>query len=137
MAAPASERRAGPIAEVIGLLAPFPGRLEFATRLALTAALTALVAEIYQTPEPALTIYVAFFLIKPARTTTVILSIVMLLLITIVLTTILLLSMVVLDDPLWRVAAMAILSFALLFLASASKLKPVAGIIARIGREFA
>ena len=132
MAAPASERRAGQIAEVIGLLAPFPGRLEFATRLALMSALTALVAEIYQTPEPALTIYVAFFLIKPARTTTVILSIVMLILITVVLTAILLLSMVVLDDPLWRLATMALLSFVLLFLASASKLKPVAGIIALI-----
>jgi len=132
MAAPASDRRTGPIAEVIGLLAPFPGRLEFATRLALTAALTALVVEIYQTPEPALTIYVVFFLIKPARTTSVILSFVMLLLLTIILTTILFLSRVVLDDPLWRVAAMAILSFGLLFLASASKLKPVAGIIALI-----
>lgn len=132
MAAPASERRAGAIAQVIGLLAPFPGRLEFATRLALVAALTALVAEIYQTPEPALTIYVAFFLIKPDRMTSVILSIVMVLLLTIILTTILFLSMVVLDDPLWRVATMALLSFALLFLASASKLKPVAGIIALI-----
>ena len=132
MAAPAGDRHAGPIARVIGLLAPFPGRLEFATRLALISALTALVAEIYQTPEPALTIYVAFFLIKPDRTTSVIVSIVMVVMLTIILMTILLLAIAVLDDPLWRVAAMTILSFALLFLASASKLKPVAGIIALI-----
>src|SRR5580698_497367 len=104
MAALASDRR---VVRIIDLLAPFPGRLEFATRLALIAALTALAVEIFQTPEPALTIYVVFFLIKPARTMSVILSIVMLLLLTIILATILLLSMVVLNDPLWRVATMA------------------------------
>jgi multidrug resistance protein MdtO len=65
MAIRALEPREGRFAELLPLLMPFPGRLEFAVRLALICALTTLVVEIYQTPDPALTAYVAFFLIKP------------------------------------------------------------------------
>jgi hypothetical protein len=64
------------------LLAPSPQRWEFALRLALICALTALVVEFYQTPDPALTVYVVFFLNKPDRTTSVLLNIVFLVLIT-------------------------------------------------------
>jgi multidrug resistance protein MdtO len=114
------------------LLRPFPGRLEFAARLALVCALTTLVAEIYQTPEPALTTYLAFFVMKPDRMTSIVLSIVMLLLITVVIGLLILISMVVIDQPAWRVASMVLISFGLLFLAAASKLKPVGAIIALI-----
>ncbi|HWN80182.1 MAG TPA: FUSC family protein [Bradyrhizobium sp.] len=116
----------------LSLLRPFPGRLEFAARLALICALTTLVVEIYQTPDPALTAYVAFFVMKPDRTTSVILSIVMVLLISIIIGLVILVSMAVIDQPAWRVASMAMISFGLLFLASASKLKPVGPIIALI-----
>ena len=121
------ELRAG-----LSLLRPFPGRLEFAARLALICALTTLVVEIYQTPDPALTAYVAFFVMKPDRTTSVILSVVMVLLISIIIGLVILVSMAVIDQPAWRVASMAMISFGLLFLASASKLKPVGSIIALI-----
>ena len=40
--------------------------------------------------------------------------------------------MVVIDHPVWRVASIATISFVLLFLASASKLRPVGAIIALI-----
>jgi len=116
----------------LALLRPFPGRLEFAVRLALICALTTLVAEIYQTPEPALTTYVAFFVMKPDRATSILISVVMLLLISIVIGLLILISMAVIDQPAWRVAGMALLSFALLFLASASKLKPISSIVALI-----
>ena len=114
------------------LLAPFPGRLEFAARLALICALTTLVTEIYQTPDPALTVYVAFFLIKPDRVTSIILSLVMLAVITVTLLFVLLVAVAVIDQPMWRVAAMTIISFGLMFLASASKLRPIAPIVALI-----
>jgi multidrug resistance protein MdtO len=58
------ERKFG---EHLAQLRPFPGRLEFSSRLALACALTTLVAEIYQTPDPALTAYVAFFVMKRDR----------------------------------------------------------------------
>jgi multidrug resistance protein MdtO len=57
MATDALESREGRLAELLRLLMPFPGRLEFAVRLALICALTTLVVEIYQTPEPALTTF--------------------------------------------------------------------------------
>src|SRR5712672_2099116 len=116
----------------LSLLRPFAGRFEFAARLALICALTTLVAEIYQTPEPALTAYIAFFVVKPDRMTSIVISIVMLLLITVVIGLLILISMAVIDQPAWRVASMVLISFGLLFLASASKLKPVGSIIALI-----
>src|SRR5258706_4362681 len=116
----------------LSLLRRWPGRLEFAARLALICALTRLVVEVYQTPDPALTAYVAFFVMKPDRTTSVILSIVMVLLISIIIGLVILVSMAVMDQPAWRVASMAMISFGLVFLASASKLKPVGSIIALI-----
>ncbi|MEJ0096093.1 MAG: FUSC family protein [Methylocella sp.] len=117
---------------MLPLLAPFPGRLEFAARLALICALTTLVVEIYQTPEPALTAYVAFFVVKPDRATSIVVSIVMLLLITLVIGFVLAITTQVIDRPFWRVVAMTLISLGLLFAASASKLKPVAAIVALI-----
>ncbi len=137
MAPAAGERRPaffeGPGLQEIGaLLAPFPGRLEFAVRLALICALTTLAVEFYQTPEPALTVYVVFFVMKPDRAASVVTSIVMLLLITVTLSLVMALAVEVIDQPLWRVTAMTLMSFCLTFAASASKLKPVAGTVALI-----
>jgi multidrug resistance protein MdtO len=116
----------------LALLRPLPGRLEFAARLALICALTTLVVEIYQTPEPALTAYLAFFVMKPDRTASVLMSVVMLLLFSIIIGLLIPITMIVIDQPAWRVASMVVISFGLLFLASASKLKPVGSIIALI-----
>jgi multidrug resistance protein MdtO len=114
------------------LLAPSPERLEFTTRLALICALTTLVAEIYQTPDPALTAYVAFFFNRPERTPSLILSVALSIVITAVIALIFLVANVVADDPMWRVVAIAVISFAFMFLASASKLRPIGGIVALI-----
>ena len=131
--APTADDRRGSFLERIGaLLAPFPGRLEFAVRLALICAITTLVAEVYQTPEPALTAYVVFFVMKPDRMASVVTSIVMLLLISLILGLVLALTVQVIEQPLWRVTAMTLVSFCLTFAASASKLKPVAGTVALI-----
>lgn len=119
-------------AELLRLLAPSPARWEFALRQALICALTALVVELYQTPDPALTVYVVFFLNKPDRATSVLLNVVFLVLITFIIGLTILVTMVVIDDPVWRVASIATISFAFLFLTSASKLRPVGAIIALI-----
>jgi multidrug resistance protein MdtO len=111
---------------------PFPGRLEFAARLALICAITMLVVEIYQTPEPALTAYVVFFLNKPDRGTSLILNIAMLVLFSLIITSVILVTTIVIDQPVWRVASMAAISLSLLFMASASKLRPIGGIVALI-----
>src|SRR6478752_8325214 len=120
------------ISDIARLLAPAPGRFELASRLALICALTVLVAEIYQTPEPALTAYVAFFLNRDSRTMSLITDFVFLALITLIIGAILLVAIVVINDPMWRVISMAAISFGVLYLASASKLQPIAGVIALI-----
>src|SRR5579859_3451018 len=109
----------------LALLRPFPGRLEYSNRLALACALTTLVVEIYQTPDPALTAYVAFFVMKRDRMESVIVSIVLSILISVLVGILILLAMVVLDQQLWRVISIAVASFVLLFLTSASKLRPL------------
>src|SRR5258706_1817562 len=132
MAAHADSSRGFDLPRVAALLAPFPGRLAYAARLALICALTALLALTYQTPAIALTVYVAFFLYKPDRMGSVLTSIVMLVLITLIIGFIFPVAMAVADHPFWRVASMALISFGLLFLASASKLRPIGGIVALI-----
>jgi multidrug resistance protein MdtO len=129
MARPAAESA---VARWLGLLAPLPGRLEFALRLALICTATTLVAEIYGTPEPALTAYIVFFLNRPDRATSLLLGVAMAVVITVVIALVLGIALVVVDEPPWRVASMAVLSLGLLFLVSASKLRPVGGTIALI-----
>jgi Predicted membrane protein len=114
------------------LLAWRPGRMEYALRLALICALTCLIAEIYQTPDIALTIYIAFFLNQKNRAASLIQNLAFAVLITVVVGVIIVIAAAVLDDPLWRVAAMALISFGCLFLASASKLRPVGGTLALV-----
>ena len=118
--------------DIARLLAPSPGRFELASRLALICALTVLIAEIYQTPEPALTAYVAFFLNRDNRTISLIIDVVFVALITLVIGFIVLVAIVVINDPMWRVISMAAISFGVMFLSSASKLQPIGDVIALI-----
>ena len=111
---------------------PFPGRLEYALRLTVICVLTALACEIYGMPEAALVVYIAFFLNKPDRVGSLLVAVAMLVLLTILLAIIFLLANHVLDRPFRLVAAMTLISFAVLFAGSASKLGPVAGTVALI-----
>jgi multidrug resistance protein MdtO len=114
------------------LLAPRPGRLEFALRLALACALTTVMVELYGTPEAALTVYVSFFLIRPDRATSVIISFVFLVVLSLTLLLLLPFFMLVADDPMWRVFIMALLSLLFTFMASASRLAMIMPIVALI-----
>jgi multidrug resistance protein MdtO len=118
--------------DIARLMAPRPGRLELATRLAVICALTVLVVEIYQTPDAALTVYVAFFFNRGDRVVSVILSVVLVALITVIVGFIVLVAIIVINDPMWRVISMTVISIAILFVSSASKLRPIGGIIALI-----
>jgi multidrug resistance protein MdtO len=118
--------------EHLALLRPFPGRLEFSVRLAVACALTTLVVEVYQTPDPALTAYVAFFVMKRDRMESAIISIVLAILISLLVGMLILIAPTVIDQPLRRMICIAVVSFGLLFLTSASKLRPLGAIIALI-----
>jgi multidrug resistance protein MdtO len=109
-----------------------PSRLAFAARLALICTLVAVFAEVYKTPEIALTVYVVFFLNKPDRASSMLLTVAIVIVITIVVGILLLLAQPLLANPGLRVLTMALISFVMMFLSSASKLKPVASILALV-----
>ncbi|WP_175821745.1 FUSC family protein [Burkholderia sp. BCC0419] len=132
MAQPAADVRSPGPREVLRLLAPFPGRTAMAVRVALICALTALVTAAYGTPEAALSAYVVFFMIRADRVTSVVLAAALLLIVTIVIGLVLGIAIFSIDYSILRVACMAVLSVALLYLTSASKLRPVGAILAMI-----
>ncbi|HKT64499.1 MAG TPA: FUSC family protein, partial [Burkholderia sp.] len=132
MAQPAAEVRAPGPREVLRLLAPFPGRTSIAVRVALICALTVLVTSAYGTPEAALSAYVVFFMIRADRVTSVVLAAALLLIVTIVIGLVLGIAIFSIDYSILRVACMAVLSVGLLYLTSASKLRPVGAILAMI-----
>jgi multidrug resistance protein MdtO len=111
---------------------PSPGRLRFALRLALICTLVAVFAEVYKIPEISLTVYVVFFLNKPDRTSSIVLTVAIVIIITIVVGTLILLAQPLLGNPGLRVLTMALISFVMMFLSSASKLKPIASIVALV-----
>jgi multidrug resistance protein MdtO len=119
-------------ARVIPLLRPFPGRAEQALRLSVIAALSGWLAIYWGLPEAALAAYVPFFMWKPDRMLSTVLAIALMIVATLLIGTVILLAMVVLDDPMWRVATIAGASFAICWLGSASKLKPLAPIMAMV-----
>ncbi|MFP3614174.1 FUSC family protein [Paraburkholderia sp. DD10] len=132
MAQPAGDLARPGAAELLKLLAPSPGRAAMALRVALICALTVLVTSAYGTPDAALSAYVVFFLNRPDRVLSVIVSSVLLLLITVIIGLVFVVALFALDEPIWRVSCIAMLSFGLLFLTSASKLRPVGATIALI-----
>ncbi|RQZ20977.1 FUSC family protein [Burkholderia sp. Bp9031] len=132
MAQPAAEVRAPGPREVLRLLASFPGRTSIAVRVALICALTVLVTSAYGTPEAALSAYVVFFMIRADRMTSVVLAAALLLIVTIVIGLVLGIAIFSIDYSILRVACMAVLSVGLLYLTSASKLRPVGAILAMI-----
>ncbi|WP_249362358.1 FUSC family protein, partial [Burkholderia sp. 4NA327C6] len=132
MALPAAEVRSPGPREVLRLLAPFPGRMSIAVRVALICALTALVTAAYGTPEAALSAYVVFFMIRADRVTSVVLAAALLVIVTIVIGLVLGIAIFSIDYSILRVACMAVLSVGLLYLTSASKLRPVGAILAMI-----
>ncbi|MET3823176.1 multidrug resistance protein MdtO [Burkholderia sp. PvR073] len=132
MAQPAADVRAPGPREVLRLLAPFPGRTSIAVRVALICALTVLVTSAYGTPEAALSAYVVFFMIRADRVTSIVLAAALLLIVTIVIGLVLGVAIFSIDYSILRVACMAVLSVGLLYLTSASKLRPVGAILAMI-----
>ena len=132
MARPVAARLSARWHEVLRLLEPSPGRLEFAARIALICAIVTVATEFYRLPDPALTVYLVFFLNKPDRATSILLSVIFGVLITILVGFLILTSRAILDSAFWRVVTIVLASFGVLFLTSASKLRPVGSVVALI-----
>lgn len=132
MAQPAADRLRLGLADIRALLAPFAGRAAATTRITVACTLTVLVTSIYGTPEAAISAYVIFFINRADRTSSIVMSVAALVLVSLVIGLVIGLADFSVDDPLRRVACMAVVSAAVLFLTSASKLRPIGGIVAMI-----
>ena len=133
MARAAAERviRASELARLV--FEPTAGRMEFALRLGAICAATTLVGEMYRTPpDLALAVYIVFFFNAADRARSLVLTLVMTALLTFCLLVILGVVTLVMNDPMWKVVSIAVLSIALLFLGTASVIGEVAGTLALI-----
>jgi len=124
--------KSGVDAAWLSQLAPFPGRAAMAWRTALVCALTAMVAMTYGIPESAISCYLVFFVMKPDAAESSVLAVALSVLVMLVVGVLLLLTNLTLAQPAMRIVALAVSSLLLLFLASASKLGPLGGIIALV-----
>jgi multidrug resistance protein MdtO len=124
--------KSGANTDWMSLLAPFPGRAAMAWRIALVCALTAMVAMVYGIPEAAISCYLVFFVMKPDAAESSLLAVALSILVVMVVVVLFLLTNLTLALPPLRIATLALSSLCLLFLASASKLGPLGGIIALV-----
>jgi len=132
MALPVADKLRLGLTDIGALLAPAPGRAAAATRVTVASVLTVLVTAMYGTPEAAISAYIVFFINRADRTTSIVMSIAAFVLISLIIGLVMLLADFSVNEPLRRLICMAVLSAALLFLTSASKLRPVGAIVAMI-----
>ena len=132
MAPPATDAPMATTPDLRDWLAPRPGRFDFALRQGLACALVTLVVLLLGTPEAAIAVYLVFFLNRSDRTRSIIVNIAIVVVISLVVGLLLVTAMLVLDDAMLRVLAMAAISVALLFLTAASKLRPVGATLAMV-----
>lgn len=111
---------------------PAPGRLGYSLRMTCACTVVILICEIWQVPESALPAFVTLALWQKDRVTNVVAGIAVNLLFAFVIFLMFGLVHLTLDHPLNLVAATALLSLGFFFLGSASKLKPVAYMLALV-----
>ncbi|HBJ68036.1 FUSC family protein [Alcaligenes phenolicus] len=113
-------------------LQPTPGRLAQSWRVAVLCALMVLLAMNYGIPESAVSCFVIFFVMKSDAGESSVLALALVVLVSIVVLLMVPLIQVTIQYPAWRLLAMVLTSFVLLFLGVASKLGPLGGIIALV-----
>ncbi|OUJ03335.1 FUSC family protein [Acetobacter cibinongensis] len=111
---------------------PAPGRSGYALRMAGACAVVILVCEIWQVPESAVPALVTVAVWQKDRVTNVLAGVALNILIALVILLLFGLVHLTLDHPMAIVMATALLSFLFFFLGSASKLKPVAYLLALV-----
>ncbi|MFK8252104.1 FUSC family protein [Ancylobacter terrae] len=113
-------------------LAPFPGRLALTWRIALLCALVSATAMLYQTPEAAISCYLVIFLMKPSAVENIGTAVGLIALVAVVVALMIPLINATADSPGLRLLAIALVSFAFLFLGAASQLGETGGVIALV-----
>lgn len=114
------------------IVEPFPGRLAQTWRIALTCALTTMLAAVYGIPEAAISCYLVFFVMKSDAAEGSILAIALVVLVSSVMVLLILTTRLTIDVPALRLLVIVVASLILLYLGSASLLGELGGIIALV-----
>ncbi|WP_024280138.1 FUSC family protein [Xanthobacter sp. 126] len=110
-------------------LLPFPGRFGLAWRVALLCALVAAVAMLYKVPEAAIGCYLVIFIARPDGAECIGQGIGLIILAGVVVLAMAPLIAATADNPMLRIAILALLSFVFVFLGAASQLGEIGSII--------
>ncbi len=117
-------------ARLLADLAPFPGRTALTWRIALLCALVSATAMLFQTAEAAISCYLILLLMKPNAVENIGKAVSLTILVAVVIALMIPLINATADSPGLRLLAIAFVSFALLFLSSASQLGETGSVIA-------
>jgi multidrug resistance protein MdtO len=117
---------------IADIIDPFPGRAARALEISVVCALVVLVSMTYGIPDPAISAYVIFFAAKEDSGGSIIANIALVVVVTIVVAIAFGLAALSLNSPEARILLLGGWTFAMFFLASASKLASLAGTIGLI-----
>ena len=117
-------RRSGLAAD---LVEPYAGRSARALEISFVCMIVVIISMMFQIPEPALSTYLVFFAAKENSVANILTSIILIIVVTVVVAISFGLALLSLNAPEGRILLLAAVSFAAFFLATASKLAPLAG----------
>ncbi|GAA5628577.1 hypothetical protein Brsp05_03876 [Brucella sp. NBRC 12953] len=132
MAAPARRGLSAALRETVSDLAPFPGRLATAWRVAAVCALVAGIAMMFNIPESAISCYLVIFLMKADGAENMVVAIAATLAITLLIALMIPIIQWTVESASLRIVIMIAVSFAFIFLGAASKLGEGGSIVALI-----
>lgn len=132
MAAPARRGLSAALRETVSDLAPFPGRMATAWRVAAVCALVAGIAMMFNIPESAISCYLVIFLMKADGAENLVVAIAATLAITLLIALMIPIIQWTVESASLRIVIMIAVSFAFIFLGAASKLGEGGSIVALI-----
>jgi multidrug resistance protein MdtO len=117
-------RRSGLAAD---LVEPYAGRSARALEISFVCMIVMIISMMFQIPDPALSTYLVFFAAKENSVENILTSIILIIVVTVVVAIAFGVTLLSLNAPEGRILLIAAVSFAAFFLATASKLAPLAG----------
>lgn len=117
-------RRSGLAAD---LIEPHPGRLARALEISFVCMIVVIISMMFQIPDPAVSTYLVFFAAKDNSVANILTSIILIIVVAVVVAISFGMALLSLNAPEGRILLIAAVAFAAFFLATASKLAPLAG----------
>ena len=114
---------------IADMLAPFEGRLARAAEIAFAVMMVTIVSMAYRIPEPAISVYLIFFVAKENSGLNIVMSLALIVVVTLVVALAIGLAILTINAPEGRVVVLAGVAFASFFLGASSKLAPLASSI--------